>query len=132
MIGIYMIADRAGRVYYIGQSKDIEKRAKQHIYEMQRDESDYRKNKMYWILGRMYHSELDLGLYIVKECKENELQRLEDTMIRVFKPVLNSKIPKGGEKFIQWIDTVTDAIFYAGFIGRKKIRRINKIVEECG
>ena len=67
MVGIYVIADADGRVYYVGKSKQIEKRAKQHLREMSRDEDDWRKNKMYWILDRMYYTQpMDLGLYVKK------------------------------------------------------------------
>ena len=128
MRGVYMIADNCGRVYYIGQSKDIEKRAKQHLYELNRDEEDWRKNKMYRLLGRIYGlDQMDLGLYVIKECEEKDLKKLEDVMIRVFKTVLNSKIPKGGEKFIQWIENIEDAIFYADFIGEKNITGLKRI-----
>lgn len=128
MCGIYVIADSCGRIYYVGQSREIEKRAKAHLYEMSRDENDDRKNKMYWILGRMYDTQpIDLGLYIVRECEEKDLKKLEEVMIRVFKPVLNSKIPKGGEKFIQYIQNVTDAIQWAEFVGRKNIDGLKRV-----
>ena len=114
MIGIYVIADADGRVYYVGKSKHIEKRAKQHLYEMSRDESDWRKNKMYWLLGRMYYTQpIDLGLYVAGECEEAWLDFHEQRIMKQLQPVLNSIVPPGCRRVIQEIDTVTDAIVYA-------------------
>lgn len=114
MCGIYVIADASGRVYYVGKSKHIEKRAKQHLYEMSRDEDDYRKSKMYWILGRMYYTQpIDLGLYVVGECEEEWLDFHEQRIMRKLEPVLNSIVPPGCRRVMHKIDTVTDAIVYA-------------------
>ena len=128
MIGVYVIADADGRVYYVGKSKQIEKRAKKHLYEMSREENDWRKNKMYWLLGRMYYTQpMDLGLYVIRECKEEELKVLEEKMIRVLKPVLNSQIPVGGEKFIDDIECVTDAVVYADWNGLKNFNGLKRL-----
>ena len=48
-------------------------------------------------------------------------------MIRVFKPVLNTQVPEGGEKFIDDIECVTDAMVYADWNGCKGLSGLKRL-----
>lgn len=131
MKGIYAITDCDGRVYYVGQSKDLESRAKQHLREIKKDRNDYDKNKMYWILGIMYeccyHTLNFQVLDIDENWTEEDLLEIEADTTRELKPVLNTQVPKDCIRYIDNIWSVTDAIVQAEENGRWDFGELPKL-----
>ena len=48
-----------------------------------------------------------------EEWEKEDLQEIEADAIRELKPVLNSQVPKGCIKYIDYIESVTDAVVQA-------------------
>ena len=123
MKGIYVIADEGGRVYYVGQSGQLENRAWGHLTKIKQDENKYDKNKMYWLLGRMYNDPLFnlLHCYILEKWSmENniDLKKQEKEWIRQLKPVLNTQVPVDCVCYMEDIECMVEAVAQAEQNGR--------------
>ena len=121
MKGIYAITDSDGRVYYVGQSKNLEVRAYQHLNAIKKGYPEG-NNKMYWLLGNMFINDIvHLQFQVLREWedKENVDLRLEERkIIQMLKPVLNSQVPDGCLIYMRRINSVVDAVTIADENGR--------------
>lgn len=121
MKGIYAITDSDGRVYYVGQSKNLEVRAYQHLNAIKKGypEGD---NKMYWLLGNMFVNDIvHLQFQVLHEWEDKEdidLQLEEKEVIQMLKPVLNSQVPNGCVIYMRYINSVVDAVTTADKNGK--------------
>lgn len=102
MCGIYVITLEDDKVMYVGKSKHVEERMKEHIEGIDKGQS-----KMYWLLKNM--EELGVKFWIVEECEEEDLSDYEKYWIKILKPVLNTQVPQGCERYIDRIECVIDA-----------------------
>ena len=121
MKGIYAITDSDGRVYYVGQSKNLEVRAYQHLNAIKKGYPEG-NNKMYWLLENMFINDIvHLQFQVLREWedKENVDLRLEERkIIQMLKPVLNSQVPDGCLIYMRRINSVVDAVTIADENGR--------------
>lgn len=111
MCGIYAITLEDDKVMYVGKSKNVLKRIKQHIEGI-----DQTKTKMYWLLNKM--ESFGVKFWLVEKCDEDELDYLEKFWIKRMKPVLNTQVPQGCERYINKVESVTDAYVQALENGR--------------
>lgn len=129
MCGIYAITLEDDKVMYVGKSKNVLKRIKQHIEGI-----DQTKTKMYWLLNRM--ESFGVKFWLVEKCDEDELDYLEKFWIKRMKPVLNTQVPQGCERYINKVESVTEAYVQALKNGRWDIGEgfieeyCNKIVRD--
>ena len=75
MIGIYKITNNLNGKSYIGLSKDIQKRAREH-FNRAFNEKDKEYEKYLYRAIRKYGLE-NFSVIILEECKENELTEKE-------------------------------------------------------
>lgn len=119
MCGIYAIGDIDGRIYYVGKSKDIEKRVEQHKREIRKGET-----KLYTILKGLA-ALITLEFWLLEEVKEDKLNIEESYWIRKIEPILNTQVPEGGKRFIDRVNSVADAVVIADL-------EANGWMYECG
>lgn len=62
---------------------------------------------MYWLLNKM--ESFGVKFWLVEKCDEDELDYLEKFWIKRMKPVLNTQVPQGCERYINKVESVTDA-----------------------
>ena len=127
MRGIYAIADQDGRVYYIGRSQQIDMRAWDHLAKIKQDRLQYKKTKMYLLLQDLT-KEVELRCYaIVESLMRIDLRKLEKEYIIKFKPILNTLVPSGCEKYIDKVETAEDVIKLAGLHGYWPLEEFRRI-----
>lgn len=73
---------------------------------------------MYWLLRQatsdpLMSASMGLKVVLLQEVPERVLKEAEDYYIEILEPVLNTKIPKEGVRFIHKIECLNDAIYYA-------------------
>ena len=139
MCGIYVITLESDKVMYVGKSKHIEKRVKEHIEGIDKGET-----KMYWLLHQM--ELMGVRFWVVEECEEERLSEREAFWIKTLKPVLNTQIPAGGRRYVDKVECVTDAYTQAlenglwkieGFLeeyvdrGIREWLKIDKNTQDC-
>ena len=56
---------------------------------------------------------IGLKAVLLQEVPERVLEEAEDYYIEILEPVLNTKIPKEGTRFIHKIECLNDAIYFA-------------------
>lgn len=106
--GIYKLYFDDPNKVYIGQSRNIEKRVKQHLATLKSSTSNYKLREAYILYGEPSHS-------IILECDETELDSLEDAAISVWNSV---------EKGYNIYSSSNQAPTYTGFgSGNSKYRK---------
>lgn len=100
-IGIYAIFDsRNNECLYVGQSKQIEARWRQHVTKMKNKRKSALKDFVYW-----YHAndadESILSFEILEECEDNDLVKniLESKWFDELKPRFFGKVPSLSERW---------------------------------
>ena len=127
MKGIYIIADKEGRIYYVGRSQSIDTRARSHLAKIIQDREYYKKTKMYLLLEDLT-AKVELGCYVVVESLMRiDLRKLEKEYIVKFKPILNTLVPSGCEKYIDKVETAEDVIKLAGLHGYWSLEEFRRI-----
>lgn len=91
MIGIYKITNTINGDCYIGSSKDIEHRWKQHLYLSQKQGKHY-KYHLYRAL-RKFGIE-NFSFAILELCQEEQLIELEQKYYSIYNPIYNNIQPK--------------------------------------
>ena len=76
-IGIYLLRFTGTDKVYIGQSKDIERRYSDHLYDMKHNQSAYKLQQAYNLYGLPNYE-------ILVECEQNELNTNENMAIEIF------------------------------------------------
>ena len=71
----------------------MENRTWGHLAKIKQDENKYKKNKLYWILGRLNDLKVGLHCYLLEEYpswNRIDIKTREKENIRLLKPVLNT------------------------------------------
>lgn len=89
MIGIYKLTNVINNKYYIGQSKNIEKRLKSHISDSKRVNNQRGQTPLYDDMRFFGHD--NFRLEILEECKENELDEKEKYYIEKYDAINDKK-----------------------------------------
>lgn len=130
MRGIYVI-ESEGRVLYVGQSENIQERARTHFRKIQNELQP--KSKMYWILWQLRKCGLNLKCWLLEETyKAQSLKGIEDENIRQLRPVLNTQVPHDMVSYINKIQTAEEALIMANNNGQWNFTNLKLLWEIKG
>ena len=87
MTGIYKITNKINNKMYIGQSKDIKKRWKQHLYEMNNKKSHSYNYELYRSMRK--HGVENFSFDILEECNVEDLNRREMYWVNFYDTYFN-------------------------------------------
>ena len=110
-----------GRVYYVGQSGQLDSRAHSHLVKIIQDEENYNKNKLYWLLGKLRQCKVGLHCYALEEYfpwDGIDIKAREKENIRLLKPVLNTQVPSDCVCYMRSINNAAQAAAQADENGR--------------
>lgn len=103
MIGIYKIKNNVNGKFYIGQSIDVEKRWKRHIWELNNCRHENRHLNNSW----SKYGQSNFSFQILEECYKDDINSRELFYINELKPQYNIK---GGGDSVHTISDETRAI----------------------
>ena len=110
-----------GRVYYVGQSGQLDSRARSHLVQIIQDEEHCDKNKLYWLLGKLQQCEVGLHCYALEEYfpwDNIDIKVREKENIRLLKPVLNTQVPSDCICYMKNIWNAVEAVTQADENGK--------------